>query len=788
MRSHPSLIDRVGESAPGNARTPAREASVQPASPHRAYERIPTQPNLSSSDEVACADHPIPTVVGNQVSAAASGPSRPDGNPSRSTVPTIAPQRAISGDEFQSGNRSVPASRSTELTELTKCHSGPGEHPAGRPELSTPNMKGVSQMSESVKLMVNEALSEPRENSSVGDGTLSPDECSRISTPVMSSPDRAPRVCSSPSEFTELPMTIPPPLPRATDEKSLTLADLLAVLNQRTDIDPTRLRDYRSSVARMCKLLGADPGRVPLDFSVIRARLAGVNPIAKGIKLKSLENIRSTFIAAVNASGLKQGIVVPRSKAKLPPAWESFFAELTQHRFRRGLRRLARFCGRNGIDPNKVDDQVILALVAEVGQTSLRVNQQQICRYATIIWNEAVDRLPSLNLQRVTVPPSQRRFTRITPDNFTESFRKDTDAYLAWCAVDDPYAENARRKLMAPRTITGIGVYINAAATALVKSGTDISAIGGLGDLVSKEAFRSILRFRQAAVGDQENRYNFRVAGVLLQIARDWVRLEREAVADLKRIASRLPGQLTGRMTEKNKKRLRQFDDPIVKDRLLRAPVHAWREVLNEPKANWRTLARAEAAIAVACLTYMPIRLQNLTGLAYEKHLFLRSEPGAKSTLEIPAEEVKNRLPLAFDVPPIVAKMLIEFRDVLAPKILGYTPSHVFVNRDGTVKKGPGLRELIQGFMKRRVGIEFNPHTFRHLAGKLILDREPGGHEVVRQLLGHTTTQHTVTFYTGIDTVRAGRHHHRLLEQAMEERSKPVRRKRGNVRRSDGKE
>jgi NDP-sugar pyrophosphorylase family protein len=37
----------------------------------------------------------------------------------------------------------------------------------------------------------------------------------------------------------------------------------------------------------------------------------------------------------------------------------------------------------------------------------------------------------------------------------------------------------------------------------------------------------------------------------------------------------------------------------------------------------------------------------------------------AISSLELPAHEVKNRIPLAFDIPPHLAKMLIEYRNRL---------------------------------------------------------------------------------------------------------------------------
>jgi integrase len=210
---------------------------------------------------------------------------------------------------------------------------------------------------------------------------------------------------------------------------------------------------------------------------------------------------------------------------------------------------------------------------------------------------------------------------------------------------------------------------------------------------------------------------------------------------------------------------------------LLATPARLWREAMSEPQPTFRTLATAGAAIAIAFLTEMPVRLENLTALEFDVHLFLASAASGTSTFELPAHEVKNRMEIGFDIPPAIAKMLIEFRDVFAPKILGRRPSHVFVNADGSVKKAESVRSMIQKAMKRYVGIEFNPHTFRHLAGKLILDRDPGAHEVVKQFLGHKSIQSTVNFYTGTDTRRAGQHHHRLLEAALAERAKPVRRK-----------
>ena len=173
----------------------------------------------------------------------------------------------------------------------------------------------------------------------------------------------------------------------------------------------------------------------------------------------------------------------------------------------------------------------------------------------------------------------------------------------------------------------------------------------------------------------------------------------------------------------------------------------------------------AQAALALEILIYLPIRIQNLVRLAFDEHLFLHEGPGAISTLEIPANEVKNKRPIEFDIPPHIARMLIEYRDHIAPKIIGRKPDRLFVNPDGTPKHSQTLSKLIRRIVRKYAGAELSPHQLRHLAAKILLDDSPGAFELVKQLLGHENLKTTVNSYAGIDTRRAARHHHRLLER-----------------------
>jgi integrase len=122
---------------------------------------------------------------------------------------------------------------------------------------------------------------------------------------------------------------------------------------------------------------------------------------------------------------------------------------------------------------------------------------------------------------------------------------------------------------------------------------------------------------------------------------------------------------------------------------------------------------------------------------------------------------------LAFDIPPAVAKMLIEYRNRIAPKFIGHRPDKLFVNADGTPKSPKTVAWLIAIYLRKRAGIVITAHQFRHWSAKIMLDAEPGNFETVRQLLGHKSLRMTVGAYAGIDSRRAARHHQRLVEKAL---------------------
>jgi integrase len=569
------------------------------------------------------------------------------------------------------------------------------------------------------------------------------------------------------------PTQVTPPKRRGSERRDnprspldLAPATLQAVLDAlaEREFTPNRRRDLRSAVTRVAKLLGDASARITLELPVLGARLAAISPIAVGLTPKSFSNIRSDLLAAVDASGLRPA----RSPAKaLSPAWSELLAKLPKRREGIGLSRLARYASAQGITPQQVDDAGLAGFITAVREGSFHRQPNVLHRRTAQIWNEAAGR-PGLQLRKVTVPSFRPAPKRIEWELLSDEFRRSVDDHLAWCSGSDVFAVDGRPRRLATRTLELRRGQIHAAVTALVAAGVEPSAstIKSLADFVTPAALKLILLQRYDAANGRANAYNRDLAEALVQIAREWVKVDTAVLAELKKLAARVPMPPAG-LTDKNKRFLRQFDDPAVLQRLHQLPGLLWAEVRRQERPNFRTLAKAQVALALSILSYMPLRLQNLAALTFDVHLFVQAGPHAISSLEIPAAEVKNKSELAFDIPRHIVKMLIEYRDRIAPQIIGHRPERLFVNADGSPKSPSTVAWLIVNYAKRRAGIILTAHQFRHLCAKILLDAEPGSFETVKQALGHQNLKTTVGAYAGVDSRRAARHHQHLIEQTL---------------------
>ena len=251
---------------------------------------------------------------------------------------------------------------------------------------------------------------------------------------------------------------------------------------------------------------------------------------------------------------------------------------------------------------------MITAFIAAVRQGSLHSAPNKLHRQVTLIWNE----VGSGRGQHLACNLSRSRRSEVLPNDSIGPFCRIGSGRM-WMITYRGLADLIRFIRM-----LGYGRWRREHfGCAGIKSTRPLppwwnrvrihAPFVRLADLVTPNNLKSILRHRLAMVDGRDNVFNHLLASALLQIAREWVKVDPAVLADLKRLVRKVPMPPLG-LTTKNKRFLRQFDDPDALRRLVQLPDKLWAEVKRDSRPSFRTLAKAHVAIAIAILTYLPVQ------------------------------------------------------------------------------------------------------------------------------------------------------------------------------------
>lgn len=562
----------------------------------------------------------------------------------------------------------------------------------------------------------------------------------------------------------------------ARNAPAATLADVLIALARLEHAGRQDLADLRSAVRTVARVLGLPPAAVTAHPGALGRLLAGVVPAAHGLRPARWRNVRSLLGKALDLAGAD--LLPGRAVEPLPPAWRVLADRLPTKAARIALSRLMRFCSARGLVPAAVDDAVLERFHQALVAGSLVRKPQQAHRDAVRAWNQAVDAVPGWPALRLTPPPGGKAPYVLPPSTFPAGFAADLDAWLARLAGSDPLAELPFRPLR-PITLRARRLHVLTLASALVHRGRDPASVTGLAALVEPAALRESLRFVLDRGGGRPTPYLHQLAVTALAVARHWVGVPTAQEEALQALVRRCdPGGPPG-LTAKNRAALRRLeDDPVLVAKLLALPERLARGLERKGAAAAMPLTRAEAlrlqtALAIAILLAAPIRIANLVGLRLDRHL-LRSSggpgEGPRLRLVLPAAEVKNNRDLEHPLPPWVVALLDRYL-AQARLVLGPRPGPwLFPGaQDGAGKTDQALRQQIKDATERELGLRLTPHQFRHACGLVYLMANPGGHEVVRHLLGHRSIATTIRHYAGMETLAALRHYDAVVLERRQE-------------------
>ena len=553
------------------------------------------------------------------------------------------------------------------------------------------------------------------------------------------------------------------------------LSEVITALDQCRDLSPTRRRDLVSSVRRVAGILGRTPAQTPARLSELKPALARIHPeqLDPRIANKTWTNLRSNFLMALRITGASQGA----GWALLEAPWAKLYEALPEKRVKDGLSRFIHFLSAKGIPGDDVDDAVVQHFMEWVAQNTLLDPRQQrdLHRRTTRLWNEAGESSAGWPKQTLSIPDHRGPRTTLAFEELSPKLQKEINRHLEWLAGGDPMADHQPPRPCKPETIRHRRDTLLFAASAWVNRGHSVADLTSLRDMVEPERVKEMLRHYYVRTDDDNGGANtigkprvmaHMIAQTLFSVARHWLPVDEELLQSLREVKSKLGPQRSG-LTNKNRVALRQFEDDRNKHLLLSLPGKLFDEALAKDLGDERSAVKAQLGLAIEVLLMAPVRARNLIRLRFDDSLI---RPGGKRGpwhIVLNEEDTKTGDPIEYVLPDHLTEMIDvyakRFRKWLGPSGGSGDAGYLFPGRKGGHKGQTTLTGQIKSIIFKRTGLTLTAHQFRHLAAKFLLDAEPGNYAAAGQLLGHRNAKTTISMYTGMRTMAAGRHHDRLL-------------------------
>ena len=229
---------------------------------------------------------------------------------------------------------------------------------------------------------------------------------------------------------------------------------------------------------------------------------------------------------------------------------------------------------------------------------------RDVVRRIPNLWNEASEKIEVWPSTQLTILSFKSPPKRIQWGDLAESFRRDADAYLGMRANPDLFDErpHAPTRPLAASTLRQHREHVRLAASVLIESGIPVADIKCLADLLDLEHFKLVLRHYHGRANSQPNPFVICMAKTLIQVAQYYLGATADEVAQLKRIAAKLP-TVPLDLTQKNKALAVQFESDHLRAKLLFLPEQLMAEVARDLARGRLPLRRRPGSRSPSTLT-----------------------------------------------------------------------------------------------------------------------------------------------------------------------------------------
>jgi site-specific recombinase XerD len=380
------------------------------------------------------------------------------------------------------------------------------------------------------------------------------------------------------------------------------------------------------------------------------------------------------------------------------------------------------------------------------------------------VWERVRTAWLDLALPAVSIPRLRKTYV-LPAAAFPDSFIADLDRFCEGLGGADLFAEAGPPRPLKPVSVKCRRRQIMVLASGCVHKGVAAASLHSLSDLVAPETLRPALLFFLERAGGKTTAQISHLAEVTRMIARHWAHCDQDTLRQIMHLTGKVSRRRQRGLTDKNRARLRQFDDRQNLERLLFYPADVMDELRRIDNGGVLVALEAAVAVVVALLLAAPVRMANLAALRLDVHV-LRTRTARDGVwhLVLAAHETKNQEPREYQLGPETVAVLQEYLARYRPRLAAPGNDYIFPSSRGhkaTGTLGPALSKQIF----RRTGLDMNPHLFRHLAAKLILEATPGAYGIVQDVLGHRDAATTRSHYAGSETAAAARHFDAVVRQ-----------------------
>jgi integrase len=555
------------------------------------------------------------------------------------------------------------------------------------------------------------------------------------------------------------------PMSKAAELHEPSFADLLAALETTNGQPEQTRRHWLCSVRQIVKAVDKPPELVPARWTSVRFVVARLGHAALGVTPKTLANHKSNVRAALLWFRNEQD--GPVRGAPLSPEWRKLAGSIAQRGPRARLYGLMRYCSARQIPPEDVSEEVLDRYMAYRVETTALKADAAARRSIARVWNQYAGQTgwPSRHLGE---PPIK---TGAGPrwEDFPEGLQTDIERYLAGFTKSRRGASGKRIPPCRASTIRTRRAELIAVVKTAVSLGNPLESLASLGTLLRPDVSLAVLDAYWKRNGEEPSIFTIDLGWKLHSIAREIGCLEPSDLERLDDARVELDHFRRSGLTEKNLGLIRQVRTEGI-----------WRDIVNLPaglmkrarglqeQAPVKAALRAQLAVAIAILSVAPVRLGNLVAIRLGENLIKPRGPSDPYWLVFPDYDVKNRVPLQFELDEWLTELIDEYvHQHRAVLLRGSNQPWLFPGESGGSKTANMFGTQITEEIEKTVGIRMTAHQFRHAAAAIFLKHRPGEYEIVRRLLGHRNIQTTTRFYCGLESIQATQIFGRIIRDQM---------------------